>query len=170
MERRELVAAIAEGAKHCDDCGLQITTGVPECQTLFDLVLAEHFERPVAHFGVHRLFVDTYCMQHPGRGCVSFKSFAAHAMHLCWSLERGGSRAIPNENLRRWVESHPDWQKPVLPTSRGRLTIADVAYVSPGEHHDAVSRWAIDVWSAYADLHPAVRHWVDLAFAEERPW
>ena len=158
--------ANAEGAKRCDDCGLPVTTGVPDCQTLFNLVLAEHFEKPAGHFGVHRLFVDVYCMQHPDSGCISFKSFAAHAMHLCWSLERGGSAALPSEHLRRWVERHPDCQKPVLPAQRGGLTIADVAYVSPTEHHDAVSRWATDVWSAYSDLHSTVRHWIDLAFAE----
>jgi hypothetical protein len=105
-------------------------------------------------------------MQHPDHGCVSFKSFAAHAMHLCWSLERGGSRALPSEGLRQWVERHPDWEKPVLPANRGELTIADVAYASPAEHHDAVSRWAADVWSAYAELHSTVRHWIDLAFTE----
>lgn len=39
---------------------MPVTGGVPECQTLFDEVLAQHFTSP-AHFGVHRLFVDAYC-------------------------------------------------------------------------------------------------------------
>ena len=151
----------------CEDCGLPVTAGVPDCQALFELVLAEHFGRPVSYFGVHRLFVDAYCLQHPGRGCISFKSFAAHAMHACWSLERGGSRAVPSEPLRRWVERHPEGQKPPLPAGRGRLTIADVAWVPASEHGEAVWRWASDVWSAYGDVHATVRHWVDLAFANE---
>jgi hypothetical protein len=149
----------------CPDCGLSVTGGIPDCQTLFELVLADHFEKPVVQFGVHRLFVDAFCMQHPDRGCISFKSFAAHAMHLCWSLERGGDRAMPSEHLRRWVERHPDWKKPALPASRGRLTIADVAYAAAADHHHAVGRWADDVWSAYAELHATIRSWVDLALA-----
>lgn len=155
-----------ERSPACEDCGLPDTSGVPECQALFELVLAEHFERPASYFGVHRLFVDAYCLQHPGRGCRSFKSFAAHAMHACWSLERGGSRALPSEDLRRWVERRPEWQRPSLPVARCQLTIADVAWVPAAEHRDAVCRWASDVWSAYLDLHPTVRRWVDLAFAD----
>src|SRR5262245_53557409 len=139
---------IAKGANRCGECGLPVTAGVPDCRTLFELVLAEHFERPAVHFGVHRLFVDAYCMQHPDQGCKSFKSFAAHAMHLCWSIERAGRRALPSEHPRRWVERHADFQKPFLPSNRsGCLTIADVAYASPTANHDAVSRWAADVWS-----------------------
>jgi hypothetical protein len=34
-----------------------------------DEVLALHFGN-AAYFGVHRLFVDTYCLQHPDRYCV----------------------------------------------------------------------------------------------------
>jgi hypothetical protein len=156
----------ANSAERCNDCGLAVTAGVPDCQTLFEMVLADHFEKPVLHFGVHRMFVDAFCLQHPEQGCASFKSFAAHAMHLCWSLERGGGPALPNEQVRRWIERHSDWQRPSIPANHGRLTIADVAYAPATAHHDAVFRWAADVWSTYAGLHSTVRHWVDLAFAE----
>src|SRR5262245_2856337 len=126
----------------CADCGLPVQDGVPECARLFDEVLAQHFTS-AAHFGVHRLFVDAYCLQHPDRGCISFKSFAAHSAHLCWSLERGGSRAIGSERIRRWVERHPDLSKPPLPDSRGTITIAEVVRAAtPPEHHQAVERWA----------------------------
>jgi hypothetical protein len=152
-----------ETAPRCRDCGLPVSDGTPECQTLFEEVTSQHFTNPVL-FGVHRLFVDAYCLQHPDRGCISFKSFAAHAAHLCWSLERGGSRAVPSEPIRRWVERHPHLQKPPLADRRGIMTIVDVARAAtPSAHHQAVERWARDVWDAYADLHPLVRHWVDLA-------
>ena len=148
----------------CPDCGLPTLGDVPMCQTLFDEGLAQHFESPV-YSGVHRLFVDTYCMQHPDRGCISFKSFAAHAAHLCWSIERGGSRSVPSEKIRRWVERNPHLEKPLLPRQRGTMTVADVAGLAPSEHHEAVWRWAQDVWAAYADLHPTIRQWVDRARA-----
>jgi hypothetical protein len=144
----------------CSDCGLPSSGSVPVCQTLFHEVTAQHFESP-AYFGVHRLFVDTYCMQHPDQGCISFKSFAAHAAHLCWSIERGGSRAVPSEPIRRWVERNPHLEKPPLPPTRGTITVADVAGLEAGQHHEAVWRWAQDVWSAYGGLHPTIRNWVD---------
>jgi hypothetical protein len=152
-------------ALRCESCGLPESGGRQACAVLFDEVLAQHFENP-AYFGVHRLFVDTYCMQHPERGCVSFKSFAAHATHLCWSVERGGSRALPSEQIRRWVERHPRLVKPSLPHQRGTTTIADVAGLAPSAHHEAVWRWAQDVWSAYATLHPIIREWVDMALVD----
>jgi hypothetical protein len=74
-----------------------VTAGVPDGQTLFELVLADHFERPAVHF----------------------------AMHLCWSLERGGSRALSSEHLRRWVEHHPDWQNPTV-----RHWVVDLAFAN----------------------------------------
>jgi hypothetical protein len=151
----------------CADCGLPISGGVAECQTLFDELLAMHFTSP-AYFGVHRLFVDAYCVQHPDRGCISFKSLAAHLAHLCWSLERGGGRAVPSEPIRRWVERHPHLPKPPLPEQRGTVTIAEVARATtPADHHAAVVRWAQATWDAYADLQPTARHWVDSAFANE---
>jgi hypothetical protein len=109
-----------QDASTCSDCGLPQSDGVPACRALFDEVLAQHFENP-AYFGVHRLFVDVYCLQHPDRGCISFKSFAAHAAHLCWSVERGGSRAVPSEPIRHWVERHPQLEKPALPRGRGTM-------------------------------------------------
>ena len=80
--------------ERCDGCGLEIAGGAAGCQSLMDEMLALHFG-DARYFGVHRLFVDAYSMQHPDRYCVSFKSLAAHLAHLCWSLERGGSDAVP---------------------------------------------------------------------------
>jgi hypothetical protein len=132
-----------------------------------DELLALHFSN-AAYFGVHRLFVDSYCLQHPDRYCASFKSLAAHLAHLCWSLEHQGSRAIPSEAIRRWVERHSDLEKPVLPAFRGVLTIGDVAKASdPGTHHRAVQEWAWATWEANADLQSLARDWVKLALEKK---
>jgi Family of unknown function (DUF5946) len=152
----------------CSGCGLDAPNGSTGCQSIMDELLALHFGNPV-YFSVHRLFVDTYCLQHPDRYCVSFKSLAAHLAHLCWSLERGGSRAVPSEAIRRWVERHPHLDKPALPDRRGAITIADVAQAaSLAEHHQAVDRWARATWDAYAGLQSTARHWVDWALAQRR--
>jgi hypothetical protein len=134
---------------------------------MMDELLARHFSE-AAYFGVHRLFVDTYCLQHPDRYCASFKSLAAHLSHLCWSLEHGGSRAIPSEALRRWVERHPGLTKPALPDFRGTLTISHVARAPDVAAHSlAVDEWARSTWDAYSALHSTARHWVELALAGE---
>ena len=126
----------------CDTCGIVVAGGSTGCQSLFEEHLGLHFSRPT-YFGVHRLFVDTYFLQHPERSCASFKSLAAHLGHLCWSLERGGSRAIPSEHIRRWVERHPQLDRPAPPESRGRLMIGYVAQAgTPADHHRAVEQWA----------------------------
>lgn len=153
----------------CDGCGLSIAGGTTGCQSIMDEQLALHFGN-AAYFGVHRLLVDAYSLQHPDRYCVSFKSLAAHLAHLCWTVERGGSRAVPSEAIRRWVERHPHLEKPPLPESRGTVTIADVARAStPAEHHRAVERWAAATWEAYAPLQSTARHWVDLALGTGLP-
>jgi len=152
----------------CEGCGLTVAGGVAGCQAIMDRLLALHFG-DVAYFGSHRLFVDAYSLQHPDRYCVSFKSLAAHAMHLCWSLEHGGSRAIPSAAIRRWLERHPGLHKPELPAFRGPLTIAEVAATgAPAEHHHAVERWARATWEAHRSLHPEVRRWVELALVRAR--
>jgi len=154
-------------SSRCADCGLPIVDGVAECQRRFDELLAMHFGNPL-YFSVHRLFVDAYCLQHPDRGCISFKSLASHLAHMCWSVERSGSSAVPSEMIRRWVERHPDLEKPPLPISRGTLTIADIVATSPGEHQESVRQWARDIWGAYASLHATARNWVTLAFNQRR--
>jgi hypothetical protein len=152
----------------CGGCGLTVQRGAVGCQLLMDECLALHFTQP-AYFGVHRLFVDAYCLQHPDRYCVSFKSLAAHLGHLCWTLEHGGSRAMPSEAIRKWLERHPHLEKPLMPAFRGAVTI-DLVHraATPADHHEAVQVWARSTWDAYADLHPTARSWVAAALGEFR--
>jgi hypothetical protein len=152
-----------ESTDQCGGCGFVVPGGTAGCQSVMDELSATHFSE-VTYFGVHRLFVDTYCLQHPDRYCASFKSLAAHLAHLCWSLEHQGSPAIPSEAIRHWVERHPYLEKPVLPTHRGVLTIADVARAAdPSAHHRAVQEWARATWEAYADLQSVGRNCVKQA-------
>src|SRR5262245_4109853 len=128
-----------------------------------DELSARHFT-DATYFGVHRLFVDVYALQHPDRYCASFKSLAAHLAHVCWSLEHGGTRALPSEPIRTWVERHPHLRKPPLPNARGSLTVADVRAATPAQHQADVDRWARATWAAYADLHDLARAWVRDAY------
>jgi hypothetical protein len=152
----------------CDGCGLVVAGGTAGCQSVMDECLALHFTQP-AYFGVHRLFVDVYSVQHPERYCVSFNSLAAHLGHLCWTVEHGGTRAVPSEAIRKWVERHPHLEKPPLPAFRGTVTIDLVRRAgTPADHHRAVETWARSAWDAYADLHGLAREWVTAALDEFR--
>lgn len=147
----------------CGGCGLVVAGGTAGCQSIMDGLTARGFS-DLSYGRVHRLFVDTYCLQHPDGYCLSFKSFAAHLMGVCWSLEHGGSPRVVSEALRKWVERHSHLEKPAVPGGRGALTIEDVARApDPAAHVRAVDDWARSTWSAYSPLHAAVRQWVKAA-------
>jgi hypothetical protein len=150
----------------CSGCGIVIAGGTEGCKALFEDQIGLHFT-DVTYFAIHRLFVDTYALQHDAY-VSSFKSFAAHLAHLCWSLEHGGSRAVPSEPIRAWVERNPALDKPTLPARRGVVTIADVAVAANATaHRMAVDLWAKSVWDAYAALQPQAREWVSAALKEK---
>jgi len=132
-------------------------------------LLARDFSS-VVYFRVHRMMVDTYCLQHPARYCVSAKSFAAHLTGLCWLIEHGGSRAVGSESLRRWLNGIPRIEKPEIPSFRGSHTLADVREApDPEAHARAVERWARSTWEAYSALHSLARHWIQQALSGQRP-
>ncbi len=134
-----------------------------------DELLARDFS-DVAYFRVHRMMVDTYCVQHPDRYCVCAKSLAAHLTGLCWRVERGGSRAVGSALPRRWLNGAPRLDKPEIPLFRGRLTVADVHQArDPEAHARAVEGWARSTWEAYSALHPLARHCIQQALAGQRP-
>ena len=150
----------------CSGCGIVINGGTEGCQALFEEQTGLHVS-DVTYFAIHRLFVDAYSLQHDPY-IASFKSFAAHLAHLCWSLEHGGSRAVPSEPIRAWVERNPTLEKPPLPVRRGVVTIADVAAAANASaHRMAVDLWAKSVWDAYAALQPLAREWVGAALGEK---
>ncbi len=158
-----------EGLDHCPECGLAIQGGPAACRGLMDDLLARDFGNAL-FFRIHRLMVDTYCLQHPARYCASAKSLAAHLTGLAWLLEQGGDPALGNEALRRWLDGNPGLSKPELPTFRGRLTIRDVSgFTDPAAYAAAVRRWAESTWEAYAPLHPQARAWIAEATAPDHP-
>jgi hypothetical protein len=149
----------------CSGCGLRIAGGDDGCRALWDEQLATDFG-DARFFRVHRVMVDTYCLQHPARHCASAKSFAAHLTGLCWALEHDGDRAVGNETLRRWLNGRVAIERPEPPAERGALTVANVrAAADPRTHAEIVERWARATWDAYAPLHPVAHRWIEQALA-----
>jgi hypothetical protein len=159
-----------ESKQSCAGCGLEIDGGTAGCQALFDTLIARDFS-DIMYFGVHRMAVDTYALQHPDRYCASAKSLAAHLVGLHWALERGGDSAVGSEALRRWLDGPRDLKKPDLPRFRGQVTIADaLATASAMEYRAAVRRWAEATWGAYSSLHDQARAWAhEAAAASAKP-
>jgi len=137
------------------------------CWAAYGQVLAREYGDP-AYGACHRLTVDAYAVQHPGRprtDCA--QSVALHLISLCLVLERGQSMRMATAALRRF--SRPRGRFPWLtpPPSRGRITVADVlGAADPGRHAEAVRNWAKSAWDAWEPAHAQIRHWIDAAQAQ----
>jgi uncharacterized protein DUF5946 len=154
--------------ERCDGCGLQAPGGAAGCQRILDEILARDFT-DARYFSVHRMLIDTYCLQHPERYCASAKSLAAHLTGLAWLIERGGGKAVGHEPLRRWLDGAPRLERPEIPGFRGGLTIADVRGAEDAAGHArAVEAWARSTWEAYAPLHETARAWIEQALRTPR--
>ena len=77
--------------KPCDECGWAEAGGRSGCRARFEEYLACDFSH-APYFRSHRMFVDTYCLQHPDQFWRSAKSFAAHFAGLGWLLEAAPTR------------------------------------------------------------------------------
>jgi hypothetical protein len=143
----------------CGGCGRIVEGGTEGCQARYEALLARDYEDP-HFFAVHRMFVDTYSLQHPDRYCRSAKSLAAHLVGLGQILEEGISAATGAPALRDWLDGKRELDKPALPEARGEVTLGDVEGIEePGPWREAVRAWAESAWSAYAELHPLARRW-----------
>jgi len=145
--------------ERCGGCGRLAEGGTEGCQARYEELLARDYEEP-AFFAVHRMFVDTYSLQHPERYCRSAKSLAAHLVGLGQILEEGISAASGAPALRDWLDGPRELDKPPLPETRGEITLGDVERIDePGPWREAVRAWAEFTWQAYAELHPLARRW-----------
>ena len=135
----------------CPECGAPDVRDSAECDLLFKEVVGQEFSQP-ALFGVHRLTVDAYSLQHPEQYMRSTKSAAAHLAGMCWSLEFGGGPSV-SRALSGWLDGAVE-----LPRDRGDLTIRHVHEVQgSAEHVDRVKEWAESVWAAWEVGHVRAR-------------
>ncbi|MBS0396577.1 MAG: hypothetical protein JSR54_18300 [Proteobacteria bacterium] len=163
----------APGARQrCVGCGAEFAPGdgpvhrylesAPGCWARYGELLArEYADRAV--YPVHRLSVDAYAVQHPGRESPqTIQSAAVHLIRLSLLLEQGLAperanavmvEASGRRTTYRWLEPPP---------VRGTVTVADLDPAAPAaEYVRAVRRWAEDVWAAWQVHHDTVRRWRD---------
>lgn len=153
-------------AMPCSGCGWVVEGGTAGCRARFEELVARDFSDPL-FFASHRLFVDTYCLQHPDEYCRSAKSLAAHLAGLCLILEQGASAATGAGFFRDWLDGPREIDKPPLPSDRGSFPLGEIAAVAePAAWREAVRRWAEVTWQAYSGLQPLARSWSAAARAE----
>jgi hypothetical protein len=144
----------------CDECGWRDAGGREGCRQRFDQLIARDFSDAL-YFRTHRLFVDTYCLQHPDQFCRSAKSLAAHLVGLCWILECNASPAVGPKQLHHWLNGPRQLDKPGLPSSYGQRTIGNLPVdADPRAWGEVVWTWAEETWRAYSELHPLARDWL----------
>jgi hypothetical protein len=135
----------------------------PGCWRAYGEVLAREYS-DARCWSVHRLTVDAYAVQHPGKPSRrAIQSECGHLVSLCLVLERGGdpSSAASMQLALRHRDSFR-WLPP--PESMGQLTVVDVAAARmPADHVRLVREWARCAWEAWADHHETVRGWLAAA-------
>ena len=133
----------------------------PGCWNLYGLVLAREYSDP-AFAALHRLTVDSYAVQHPGRpSAQTTQSVCLHLISLHLVLERGLSgeyaTRVMGEAARK--KARFSWLEP--PSTLGVVTVRDLAGLdTPPQHEAGVRAWAESAWSAWAEHHETVRRWV----------
>lgn len=132
----------------------------PGCWQVYGEVLAREYSDP-AFGALHRLTVDSYAVQHPGRpSAQAIQSVCLHLISLCLVLERGLAVGYATRVMgaAAGAKERFFWLDP--PTSLGAVTVSDVAAVAtPPEHEERVRAWAEAAWSAWAAHHSTVRGW-----------
>lgn len=151
--------ATSNAGAPCPSCGAVPAAGFADCQAMWDQLLAESFSN-FAYARLHRAIVDAYSLQHTDPYCKSAKSYAAHLTGICCAVEHGGTPEV-NAAMQHWLSTNPELDKPDVPVTRGRLTIASVIELRvPSEITAALEVWFEDVWRAYEAQHGVTREWI----------
>ncbi len=131
------------------------------CWRLYGEVLAREYS-DARYRSIHRLTVDAYAAQHPGRESPqSTQSVALHLISLCMILEQHWPPERVTSALQQIVERRKElwWLEP--PAHRGDVTVADVHAISTRQAHETVVRlWARSVWESWARHHATVQAWM----------
>src|SRR5258706_8867400 len=139
----------ANSDKHCPECGAPFQGGRAGCESLFDGFRFQALGNPRIG-AVHRLALDTYCMQHVETYCRSSKSYVAHLTGLCCGIERHGDTA-GYAAIQRSLNGNIALEKPPPLSQRGAITIVDVVAVQDVEEEiKSVHEWGNPVWGGYS--------------------
>ena len=132
------------------------------CWALYGELLAHEYAE-LGYPQCHRITVDAYAAQHPGkRGRRTIQSVATHLTGLYLVLERGLDGPAATAMKNRVLAAEPDFKWLHPPGQGDALTVQDVLEMRHEiQHCDAVEAWGRSVWETWALHHDAVRDWVE---------
>ena len=114
------------------------------CWARYSEVLAREYADRGLIEGTHRLTVDSYAAQHPGRASAQcIQSVAGHLISLCAVIEYGASSERATKVIREAVrmKGRFSWLQP--PQSLGPITVVDVWEANgAAAHEELVKDWA----------------------------
>lgn len=153
----------------CPGCGIELPSidgpvhryieSSAACWACYGEVLAREYSDS-QYRRAHRLTVDAYAVQHPGRpGPRSTQSVCARLISLFAVVEKNLSHEEATLLIGRIVNrNHFFWLEP--PEQAGSVTVESVyAASNPEEHLKAVERWARSVWDAWEEHHLTIKAW-----------
>jgi len=127
----------------------------PGCWATYSKVLAVEYQNYKALHDVHRLTVDTYAAQHPGRPSrKSIQSTWGHLVALYFYLEKGFDGEQTRRQIERFVEFGPElvWLRP--PDFTGAVNVSHVAgAVDDQDHLTRVKEWGQSVYASWCKSH-----------------
>lgn len=133
----------------------------PGCWDLFSQILAREYTT-WSFPPIHRLTVDAYAAQHPGKETVeTTQALAVHLMSLYLIIERGYSLEQATYAMQHAISLYRDkftWLTP--PKKLGTITVEDVYKANNLEEHKIlIGKWASDVWRAWEEHHDQISDW-----------
>lgn len=136
----------------------------PACWAAFGQVLAREYA-DADYFAVHRLSVDAYAVQHPGRPSPqSSRSVWFHLTRLYFLLEGGMPMERANAVMAQLSARKQNvvWLTP--PPGRGVVAVRDVlGAANAAEHCERVRTWAQSAWLAWSAHHAAIAEFAHAA-------
>ena len=135
----------------------------PACFAAFTTLLAHEYSDPALR-PTHRLTVDTYAVQHPGRSDVpqAVQSVGLHLARLGLQIERMMPPKQTND-VMLGLGRHKASLVHLAPPRSFELTVADVIPWAGTERHAVqVRAWAETTWIDWAEHHAYIRAWTRL--------
>jgi hypothetical protein len=158
--------------ERCPDCGLQLPAQtIPRhpylgasasSWALYTEVLAREYSEPLLMKSVHRLTVDAYSAQHPGKAeRRTIQSVWVHLAGLYLTIEQGLAHDFARRIIGALTQEASGMAWLIPPPQLGDCTVVRVAKAqSNAEHEEAVRLWARDVWGAWKPHHSAIKSMV----------
>jgi hypothetical protein len=132
------------------------------CWEIYGEILAKEYGEYGYPETIHRLTVDTYAIQHPGKPSrQSIQSVNTHLISLYLMLEKGQEGKEATLAIGRVLKYADEfvWLEP--PVTNGKMTVLDVIRAKDfSQHQELVHKWARDVWNAWSAYHHIVRQLV----------